>query len=86
METLAYIHIACDYEASANSEPDRTSDLTFLQGLHWNKFPSGVLFRLLSIVLSLSILNISSNAMDLRRGNSGPEVSDLQVRLNAAGY
>jgi peptidoglycan hydrolase-like protein with peptidoglycan-binding domain len=81
METLAYLHHACAYEASENSG----AELTLLDGYSTRKSAGTALIRVLSLVVSLSILSLASAAVALQLGDQGTAVSTLQTQLQATG-
>ncbi|MGV0025863.1 peptidoglycan-binding domain-containing protein [Phormidesmis priestleyi] len=85
METLGYLHLACANELSEDfrsaARPLRISD-----SLSWQKLPSAVWVKFLSIVVSLTILSLASAAMALlQEGDRGSEVGALQNQLANQG-
>jgi peptidoglycan hydrolase-like protein with peptidoglycan-binding domain len=87
METLAYLHLAC-----ANEEPSEgllyfpTASLEVHHPSRWQKFSGTAATQLLSVLIGFIILGVAQSAMaQLQQGAQGPEVSDLQSRLTAAG-
>ncbi len=84
METFAYLHIATAYEESLVRSQAEESQLRLLEKLQGKKLSTKIL--LLFLAFNWFGLNLASGALALERGDRGAEVSDLQTRLNAAGY
>jgi peptidoglycan hydrolase-like protein with peptidoglycan-binding domain len=88
MENLAYLHASCAYETSTGhvlaSHPDAVPTSCF-QG---QRFSSVVGFRLLSLLVGLSVLSVVNSAVaaTLQKGDSGSEVTALQASLSRLGY
>jgi peptidoglycan hydrolase-like protein with peptidoglycan-binding domain len=81
MEILAYLHHACAYEALAGSDVEPTlSDRVTV-----SKFSGAALIRVLSLLVSLSILSLASAAMAIQLGDQGAAVSTLQTQLKSTG-
>ncbi|MGJ5673340.1 MAG: peptidoglycan-binding protein [Nostochopsis sp.] len=53
---------------------------------YWQKLSSGAAMRLLSVALTLIVLNFAEQALALGRGNSGPQVTSVQRCLQKLGY
>ncbi|KAM3106637.1 peptidoglycan-binding domain-containing protein [Phormidesmis sp. 146-33] len=85
METLGYLHLACENELPKDfRSPVRP--LRILDSLNWQKLPSGVWVKFLSIAVSLTILSLASAAMALlQEGDRGSEVGNLQNQLTNKG-
>jgi peptidoglycan hydrolase-like protein with peptidoglycan-binding domain len=87
MENLAYLHASCAYETSTGdvlvSHPDAVEGC--FQG---KRFSSVVGFRLLSLLIGLSVLSVANSAIaaTLQKGDSGAEVTALQASLSRLGY
>ncbi len=87
METLAYLYIAAAYEEPAHLKPQaQAGEQRLFEGCNWKKLSSSGWCGMLSVALSLATFTVATNAMALQIGDSGPVVTDLQLRLNAAGY
>jgi peptidoglycan hydrolase-like protein with peptidoglycan-binding domain len=78
METLAYLHLFCAYEAS--EEPELTLQFD------WRQFSSQTSLFTLKLLVPLGILLTAGSALALQRGDSGSAVMDLQNALKTAGY
>jgi len=76
MDGLAYLHLAETWETPA-SQLQRTNSKT-----HLNLAATPLLF----LTIALTILNLVNPALAIRRGDSGPEVAELQKTLQNAGY
>lgn len=87
METIVYLHLASVYEASESTGvvPVRVN-YKFFTNLNWQKLSSGAAMRFFSIALTLAVLNIAGQALALERGDSGPEVANVQRCLQRLGY
>ncbi len=87
MEVLAYLHHAC---ANESEEPEtQLSDigLRLLSLPNWQKFSGKAALHVLSLVVGLSMVTMANAAMALlQKGDSGPEVSDLQATLARLNY
>ncbi|MDP8965314.1 MAG: peptidoglycan-binding protein [Cyanobacteriota bacterium] len=91
METLAYLHLALANEAPASTdyEAEKTSRerpqlFAHLNSLH---LPTSATVHLLSLTVALGILGMARQASALvKQGESGPEVTALQQRLQELGY
>ena len=81
METLAYLHHACAYEASESSSVEPTLP----DGTIARKVTGTALIRVLSLIVSLSILSLASVAQALQLGDQGTAVSTLQTQLQETG-
>jgi peptidoglycan hydrolase-like protein with peptidoglycan-binding domain len=82
METFADLLPACADESLeiAKFAPSPSNGFT------WKKFSGTALTRVLSLMVSLSILSLASAAMALmQQGDRGPAVSTLQAQLQSAG-
>ncbi len=77
METFAYLHDACAYEALESS----SAELTRSDGFTARKVSGTALIRVLSLLISLSILSLASAAAALQLGDKGSAVSTLQTQL-----
>ena len=87
MDTLAYLHLAETYEASANSDLETVADVDlFFQELDGAKERSGALMLLVSFAVSLGSFSWSNPALALKKGNKSSQVTSLQQKLQAAGY
>ncbi|MBH8554867.1 peptidoglycan-binding protein [Nostocaceae cyanobacterium CENA357] len=87
MDTLAYLHLAETYEASANSEQGTVADFDLcFPELNWTKDQSKALMLLFSFNVGLGFFNCSNPALALRKGNKSSQVISLQQKLKAAGY
>jgi len=84
METFAYLHIATAYEESLVKSQAQECQLRLLEKLKCKKLSTKIL--LLFFAFNWLQLNLASGVQALERGDRGAEVSDLQTRLNAAGY
>jgi YVTN family beta-propeller protein len=80
MDTLAYLHLAVTYEASASPE------LLFLQKLNWTKLPSQTSLPLIFFAIAVTSLSLSSPSLALQKGDNSAQVTELQKKLLAAGY
>lgn len=83
METLAYLHLACE-----NELPDRASILSEPNLLKRIQRRGWAYVRVLSIVSGIAIALVANAAIAqtiLRQGSSGEAVSELQTRLKAVG-
>ncbi|MBU7583473.1 MAG: peptidoglycan-binding protein [Nostoc sp. TH1S01] len=85
MEAIGYLHVASAYEASEDIEivPIKL-ELKFLQ---WTKLSSPVAMRLLSVALTIGILNVADQTFALQQvGSRGTAVSNIQQCLKNLGY
>ena len=86
MDTLAYFHLAQTYEASA-SEPETLPDYGLLfHALNWTKCRSSASIPLIVCVITLFTLSLASPSQALEKGNESSQVTELQKKLQAAGY
>jgi peptidoglycan hydrolase-like protein with peptidoglycan-binding domain len=87
METLAYLHLACaNEELSEGLLYFPTAPLEVHHPSRWQKFSGTAATQLLSVLVGFIVLGVTQSAMaQLQQGAQGPEVSDLQSRLTAAG-
>ncbi|MBD2494586.1 peptidoglycan-binding protein [Nostoc sp. FACHB-280] len=85
MEAIGYLHVASAYEASENIEivPIKL-EFKFWQ---WPKLSSPVAMRLLSVALTIGILNLADQTFALQQvGSSGTVVTNIQQCLKNLGY
>jgi peptidoglycan hydrolase-like protein with peptidoglycan-binding domain len=87
MENLAYLHLAFAYEDGTPSE------LVFLSSLFnkgtapdWKRLSGRAWNYMLPLALSLSILSAVSGVMALEKGDQGPSVRNIQLKLKTAGF
>ena len=86
MDTLAYLHLAVAYEASAKPEPGTTPcDGLFFEELNHTRL-SGVSISLILLAIAVTSLSFASPSLALEKGNRGSQVTSLQKKLQAAGY
>ena len=81
METLAYLHLALAYETSA--------DIGLCERrLDGRRFSTNAGMYLLPLIVTLSVLGMASAtlAQTFRLGDSGPEITVIQERLQKLGY
>ena len=88
MEPLAYIHLACSYEASDAAdliaEPSKIKDARQLNG---KKLYHRAWMPLLSLLAASTVLGLSTQAQaQLTQGSRGSEVTELQQQLRELGY
>jgi hypothetical protein len=76
MDGLAYLHLAETWETAAGQTRSTNSKM------HLNLASTPLLF----FTIALTILNLVNPALALKKGDSGPEVVQLQKTLQAAGY
>ncbi|MBW3584310.1 MAG: peptidoglycan-binding protein [Cyanobacteria bacterium 0813] len=76
MDGLAYLHLAETWETAAG----QTRSINFKTHLKLAYTP------LLFFTIALTILNLVNPALAIKKGDSGPEVAQLQKTLQAAGY
>ncbi|MEZ2318008.1 MAG: peptidoglycan-binding protein [Microcoleus sp.] len=77
MDGLAYLHLAETWETPPSKTPGKNSTT------HLNLAST----PLLCLLLALSIINYLVNpALAIKKGDSGPEVTELQKTLQDAGY
>lgn len=88
METLAYLQVAEDYENPEGKEIVFLKDsLAALRSFNGLKLSSQPLFILLGVACSAFVLNIANAAQAaVFRGDSGPDVTNVQILLNDNGY
>jgi peptidoglycan hydrolase-like protein with peptidoglycan-binding domain len=87
MDTLAYLHLAATYESSVNPEP--RTDLSYgllFQVLDWSKCRSAASIPLFFFAIALFTVSFARPSLALEKGNSSPEVTSLQNKLQSAGY
>jgi peptidoglycan hydrolase-like protein with peptidoglycan-binding domain len=85
MDTISYVHLASVYETSESIEfvPLQIN----WQFLQWRKLSSVAAMRLLSVALTIGILNIAEEALALQKvGSSGAEVANIQRCLKRLGF
>jgi peptidoglycan hydrolase-like protein with peptidoglycan-binding domain len=82
MENLAYLHLAFAYEDSASHE------LVCLSSVapDWKRLSSKAWKYMLPLALTLSILSAVSSVLALEKGDQGPSVRNLQMKLKQAGF
>ena len=86
METLAYLHLAVAYEASAKPEPGTTPcDGLFFEELNQTRLSRSSI-QLIFFAIALASLSLASPSLALEKGNSGSQVTSFQKKLQAAGY
>ncbi|MGL5065222.1 MAG: peptidoglycan-binding protein, partial [Microcoleus sp.] len=77
MDELAYLHLAETWETPADKTPT----------LHWKKHLNSTSAALLCLTIALTIINSIGPAFALiKRGDSGPEVAQIQKTLKQVGY
>ncbi|MEG5035406.1 peptidoglycan-binding protein [Microcoleus sp. AT3-D2] len=76
MDGLAYLHLAETWEAAAGQTRSTNSKM------HLNLAST----RLLFFTIALTIFNLVNPALAIKKGDSGPEVAQLQKTLQNAGY
>ena len=76
MDGLAYLHLAETWETAVGQTRSTNSKM------HLNLASTPLLF----FTIALTILNLVNPALALKKGDSGPEVVQLQKTLQAAGY
>jgi len=76
MDGLAYLHLAETWETAAGQTRSPNSKM------HLNLASTPLLF----FTIALTILNLVNPALAIKKGDSGPEVVQLQKTLKAAGY
>ena len=85
METLAYLHLACENELPDPIRSVRPANPLF----QWQKFSSVACIQLLSLIVGVAIAAVEVPAIAqssvLQQGDEGSAVIDLQDRLRAAG-
>lgn len=91
METLAYLHLALAYEATANSE--RTAGISsrerlkLMTWLKQHKLSLSPAVHLVGLTVALGFLGMASKASAAaQQGDRGKDVSALQQRLTHLGY
>ncbi|MBE9205734.1 peptidoglycan-binding protein [Nostoc sp. LEGE 06077] len=87
MDTLAYLHLAENYETSVNSEQENLadSDLCYPE-LNWLPEKRGALMLFISCAFGISSFGWTNPAQALKKGEKNPQVASLQQKLQAAGY
>ncbi|MBE9007130.1 peptidoglycan-binding protein [Fortiea sp. LEGE XX443] len=85
MEAIGYLHVASAYEISENIEVVPIKfEFKFLQ---WPKLSSLAAMRLLSVALTMGLLNVADQTLALQQvGNRGTEVTNIQKCLKNLGY
>lgn len=88
MESLAYLHLALAYEQPENINPVLILESRKLfEKLNWRKLSCVAWMYWLSVAIALAVLGMAAQALAaLEIGLSGPEVTDLQERLQKLGY
>lgn len=88
MESLAYLHLALAYEAPENIKPVQILESRKLfEGFNWRKLSGVAWMYWLSVAVALAVLGMATGALaTLELGLSGPEVTDVQERLQKLGY
>ncbi len=76
MDGLAYLHLAETWETAAGQTRSTNSKT------HPNLASTPLLF----FTIALTILNLVNPALAIKKGDSGPEVAELQKTLQDAGY
>ncbi|MEG4969585.1 peptidoglycan-binding protein [Microcoleus sp. B6-A1] len=76
MDGLAYLHLAETWETAASQTRSTNSKM------HRNLASAPLLF----FTIALTIFNLVNPALAIKKGDSGPEVANLQQTLQAAGY
>ncbi|MEG4054891.1 MULTISPECIES: peptidoglycan-binding protein [unclassified Microcoleus] len=76
MDGLAYLHLAETWETAAGQTRSTHSKR------HLNLASSALLF----FTIALTIFNLVNPALAIKKGDSGPEVAELQKTLQNAGY
>ncbi len=76
MDGLAYLHLAETWETAAGQTRSTNSKK------HLNLASTPLLF----FTLALTVLNLVNPALAIKKGDSGPEVAQLQKTLQNAGY
>lgn len=88
MEKIGYLQLASANEASTRNEdvPVRVNSNLFAH-LNWKKLSSSAAIHLLSVALTLAVLNIAQRAVAVEKvGSSGSQVSQIQRCLSRLGY
>lgn len=88
MEPLAYIHLACSYEASDAAELiTDSSKIKDARQQNSKKLYHRTWMPLLSLLAASTVLGISTQAQaQLNQGSRGSEVTQLQQQLRELGY
>ena len=86
METLAYLHLALEYETLASQESSPSQRLKVFQQLNWKQLSGSSCLCLLSAITALAGMSSASEAKVLKLGDNGPDVVNLQQRLQELGY
>ncbi|MEG3872419.1 peptidoglycan-binding protein [Microcoleus sp. Z1_B5] len=76
MDGLAYLHLAKTWETAASQTRSTTSKM------HLKLASTPLLF----FTIALTIFNVVNPALAIKKGDSGPEVAQLQKTLQNAGY
>ncbi len=76
MDGLAYLHLAETWETAAGQTRSTNSKM----------YPNLASTRLLFFTIALTIFNLVNPALAIKKGDSGPEVAELQKTLQNAGY
>jgi peptidoglycan hydrolase-like protein with peptidoglycan-binding domain len=87
MEKIVYLQLASANEASTRNEdvPARVNSNLFAH-LNWKTLSSSAAIHLLSVALTIAVLNIAQRAVALEVGSSGSQVSQIQRCLSRLGY
>ncbi|HEY9296306.1 MAG TPA: peptidoglycan-binding protein [Phormidium sp.] len=88
MENLVYIHLASSQGENEDANNSASSDdVKVFQRVNWRNVGKRAWIHLLSLVLALSSVGIATKAMaQMTQGSRGPEVTELQARLQKLGY
>ncbi len=87
MESLAYIHLALNYEAELEGSAPVVRKFKLFAGLNWRNLPGKACICLLSLAVALGISSIATSAMaTIQMGSQGSEVTALQQHLRQLGY
>jgi YVTN family beta-propeller protein len=87
MDTLAYLHLSEIHEVSANPESETELEYSlFCQEIDWIKLSSKASMLLIFLTIAVASLGVSTPALALQKGNSSPQVTSIQKKLQAAGY
>ncbi|MFB2835029.1 peptidoglycan-binding domain-containing protein [Floridanema evergladense] len=88
MENLIYIHQASSQ--TEDSEENFSTNLEYLklfQSVNWKKVSTKTCIHLFSLAIALSTIGIATQAMaQMTQGSRGPEVAQLQEKLQKLGY
>jgi peptidoglycan hydrolase-like protein with peptidoglycan-binding domain len=91
METLAYLHLALAHEALQDTDYTTSiftsESLKLFTKLNQQKLSTTAAYSLLSLTLAFSLLGMARQASAaVKEGDSGPQVSAIQQRLQQLGY